>query len=681
MAATRVRSRSPSDTENSVTKRRKRGCKYQPEWKGSGILRSSRGNSFARCEFCNTDFNISHGGVNDVKRHLATSKHQQCLNAASRSRQITTILHSQQSPVEDAVTRAEVLFAEFVAEHNLSFSVANHFTHLTSAMFTDSKIAKAFRSARTKTTCIIKGALYPHFIDPVVKMCQDKPFSILCDEGNDGEDKNFAILVRLWDEDLGKPMTRFLNMPVCNSATGERLFNLIDETLTDKDIPWSNVVAFESDTTNVMVGKHNSVLSRVKAMQPNVFSQGCVCHLANLCLLAGVENLPVDVDDFFVDLYYYFDNSTKRKEEFNEFQVFTGVKELKIIKHCKTRWLSLEKCVQRVLQQWSALYAYFDKVSEEDRSARALRLDEHFKSELTKLVMYFLEFALDCMCRFNAIFQLNLPMLPCLKTEVTRLLRILLGRFLQPDIIKEAEKDGNFSTIDLDDPEVYLSDEEIGIGHKTWAYFSEVEDDISGRTKRKFFSGIKNFYKAIATTIMKKFNFSDKVIEDVAVVLPEKRCTVTWAVIHRLAERFPAVSEDHFDDLEEEVLDYVLAPPATMPSVHRDEGKPTNGAELNTYWNEVGKMKTLGGGVRFPALTRLAKCLLSLPISNADSERVFSIVRKIITDYRTEMEQDTLCALLACKLNSNSTFYELDTPKELLQVANRATKEYNDAHK
>ena len=74
----------------------------------------------------------------------------------------------------------------------------------------------------------------------------------------------------------------------------------------------------------------------------------CVCHLANLCLQAGVKVLPIDVD---VDLFYYFDKSAKRKE-FHEFQEFTDTKKLKIIKHCKTCWLSLEKVVQRVLQQW-----------------------------------------------------------------------------------------------------------------------------------------------------------------------------------------------------------------------------------------------------------------------------------------------------------------------------------------
>ena len=64
----------------------------------------------------------------------------------------------------------------------------------------------------------------------------------------------------------------------------------------------------------------------------------------------------------------------------------------------------------------------------------------------------------------------------------------------------------------------------------------------------------------------------------------------------------------------------------------------------------------------------LTKCL---PVSNADTERVFSTVRKIITDYRTEseMEQDTLCALLTCKINCDCSCFELDTPMELYRAA------------
>lgn len=42
---------------------------------------------------------------------------------------------------------------------------------------------------------------------------------------------------------------------------------------------------------------------------------------------------------------------------------FTSIKDLKILKHVSTRWLSLEKVCKRILNQWDA---YFDKESEDD---------------------------------------------------------------------------------------------------------------------------------------------------------------------------------------------------------------------------------------------------------------------------------------------------------------------------
>ena len=112
----------------------------------------------------------------------------------------------------------------------------------------------------------------------------------------------------------------------------------------------------------------------------------------------------------------------------------------------------------------------------------------------------------------------------------------------------------------------------------------------------------------------------------------------------------------------------------------KEEGKPTSGAELCKYWQAVGMMNCLDGTARFKYLSKLAKCLLDLPHSNADTERVFSIVRKIVTDFRTEMEQSTLCPLLSCKLNSDTDCYRLEAPKELLTKAKHATMKYNRAH-
>ena len=123
-------------------------------------------------------------------------------------------------------------------------------------------------------------------------------------------------------------------------------------------------------------------------------------------------------------------------------------------------------------------------------------------------------------------------------------------------------------------------------------------------------------------------------------------------MVVRLAARFPAaVPQETHDALEEEALDYILLPSSALPSVAREEDKPIKNEEVCAYWEQIGRMTTPNGSIRFPNLSRLVKCILALPVSNAETERVFSMVRKIVTDYRSQLEQDTLCALVSCKLN------------------------------
>jgi len=84
---------------------------------------------------------------------------------------------------------------------------------------------------------------------------------------------------------------------------------------------------------------------------------------------------------------------------------------------------------------------------------------------------------------------------------------------------------------------------------------------------------------------------------------------------------------------------------------------------------------------RFFVLSKLAKTLLVLPNSNADSERAFSLVKKIATEFRADLNKDTLCALLSCKMNTHLHCYELKPSAVLLKNAKSATMEYNNSLK
>lgn len=53
------------------------------------FIKKTKTNSDVRCDVCNVEFNISHGGQTDIKSHLKSSRHTNALEAASTSQTMT----------------------------------------------------------------------------------------------------------------------------------------------------------------------------------------------------------------------------------------------------------------------------------------------------------------------------------------------------------------------------------------------------------------------------------------------------------------------------------------------------------------------------------------------------------------------------------------------------------------
>lgn len=103
----------------------------------------------------------------------------------------------------------------------------------------------------------------------------------------------------------------------------------------------------------------------------------------------------------------YFCCISKRREQFKEFQAFTNVEYLEILIHCQTRWLSLEKVVKRVLNQYPALISYFNSHPDNKKPGRVKRCTDMLNNPLTKLTLHFLEYILPVINDFNKLFQVG----------------------------------------------------------------------------------------------------------------------------------------------------------------------------------------------------------------------------------------------------------------------------------
>jgi hypothetical protein len=84
-----------------------------------------------------------------------------------------------------------------------------------------------------------------------------------------------------------------------------------------------------------------------------------------------------DVENLVVDLYYWFDKSTKRKNELNEFCVFSGNTFKHVLRHASTRWQkyvyrgTLEGISNRIQKSYLLFYVLhyvpYDKNSQQSK--------------------------------------------------------------------------------------------------------------------------------------------------------------------------------------------------------------------------------------------------------------------------------------------------------------------------
>ena len=227
-----------------------------------------------------------------------------------------------------------------------------------------------------------------------------------------------------------------------------------------------------SDTTNVMKGARSGVQKLVKKEHPYVHDVGCICHLANLTIKAGLESLLIDIDQLFVDIYYFF-HSSKRKQEFEDHWCSQFTTEPSIIlEHCPTRWLSLLHCVKRFITQLDPLITYFLSCfdDQDDSNSKVASITRRLQNPLTKPLLFFLLHVLPAMDKFNTVFQKSTENTTCmLHSETTRLVKLYAANLLSRNIILAAGE--NLKEICLD-KKGQLHDENLGIGTKTWVCLS-----------------------------------------------------------------------------------------------------------------------------------------------------------------------------------------------------------------
>ena len=118
------------------------------------------------------------------------------------------------------------------------------------------------------------------------------------------------------------------------------------------------MIGLGMDGPNVNLLFQNKLLEQV-----NIITVGtCPLHTVNTGFgkaVLALKETVTDFDQMAIDFHFFFKHSTARREQYSKCHEITGVVTKMMERHCESRWLSLQKVLVKLSEQWENLKEYF----------------------------------------------------------------------------------------------------------------------------------------------------------------------------------------------------------------------------------------------------------------------------------------------------------------------------------
>ena len=260
----------------------------------------------------------------------------------------------------------------------------------------------------------------------------------------------------------------------------------------------------------------------------------------------------------------------------------------------------------------------------------------------------------------NTALQYESPRIHVMLPILLEFLREILSMFLKPSVVSDSD---DLLKIDYKNPENHKT--EIFVG-------SDVKKFIAEQGESKFDlemlkKNALSFYVHAVDYMLLKLPFRSSVLKHVQVADVKKRQACSFSDVEFLLDKFPVLENQikSRNVLSAEFSNYQTYP---FPPEVCD-------CEIDTSWSRISSMTSASGVLMFSNLAKIMLSVLTIFHSNSDCERVFSIVKKNLTESRKDLKTETVNALLLRKLKglSQQCCYEQKYDDKLLKSAKSAT--------
>ena len=580
---------------------------------------------------------------------------------------------SQMRPSELKL-KLEVL--RFIVSNNLPFSLGSRCLDFLKVILNKYTPAVINNTKINNSLATIAQQIGTSIQEEIFSQIEKSPFSISVDEASDKFGREYlALCVRYYQsEDLFEPTTSFLGLlELGTSYTGETLYNLVTDFVFNRDNGdqiKANFMGICSDhASNMISGGSKGLSERLRKDFPHIFVIHDYPHALNLIIKEALSKFPQPVLDSVREICTHFSNSPQRKAKFREVQKTLGNQStLETLRYVEHRWFSLRDCVNRILELWSGLTAYFQE--------EGTKHEQDYFSKKNKSFLKLLSCLLGKLNYYNVFFQgenlQNDKILETLRECFTVMGDLVVEGHDDPPTSNALEK--RFDTLHSinfskkDEYQKYLMKEqkfEVTI-LKEFQDLSELLKECDTELKSSLLKTALEFIITSLNQMQIWLPYNEKALFDMEVIYFTKFNTEIW---ERLKNRFSNIipEKEHNDFVEQlrrfkysfsTLQSLILSIPALK--IWRDNQN------------------------KYPLLYKLAKALMVVPYSSCSLERIFSQFRDIKTIKRNRLTVKSLeaCLLLKQKYGDDISNVNLDNLVKLVQnPSNTKQKEPSHAFK
>ena len=162
---------------------------------------------------------------------------------------------------------------------------------------------------------------------------------------------------------LRKIITSYCSSLFVGHCTSDDLVDHFFKFVRDLRLDLNLLLTFEINGPNVSKSCKSKLAEELHKRGATHFLDvgTCSIHKANNAFFEGIKCLKdnVNVDQFAIDLYFFFKLTAARREDYRGVCKLTDVTTHYVIEHCQTRWLSLEKVLVRIIKQHKNLKECF----------------------------------------------------------------------------------------------------------------------------------------------------------------------------------------------------------------------------------------------------------------------------------------------------------------------------------